>query len=209
MLDTRQNSSEPLLVKRLQAGDEEAFRLLVQQYHAAMVRLAVHIVHEIPVAEDVVQETWIAVLKAVRFFEQRSSLKTWLYSIVINRAKSHLKREQRHTYRASMSLDEKEGDVAEYVTSRTAAYPESIADLHAFQQDILAAIDLLPDNQQTIMRLRHLDGLSADEVTQTLGISGVNQRVLLHRARKQMRMKLLSDYSSEVAGRVARSAAYR
>ena len=196
MFDSRTKLAESLLVKRLQSGDEEAFRVVVQQYHDAMIRLAAHIVHEIAIAEDVVQETWIAVLKAVRHFEQRSSLKTWLFSIVINRAKSYLKREQRHSHRVGVSLDATDTELAETVTSWTVAHPETIADLHAFQADVLEAIDLLPDNQQTIMRLRHLDGLSADEVTSRLGISQVNQRVLLHRARKHMRVQLLANYTT-------------
>jgi RNA polymerase sigma-70 factor (ECF subfamily) len=192
MLTTQPNIPEALFVKRLQVGDEEAFQLLVQQYHASMVRLAAVIVSEMSVAEDVVQETWLAVLKAIRHFEGRSTIKTWLFSIVMNRAKTYLKREQRHAYRSVLSLDTPEGSASEFVMPQIDAYPETIADIHEFQQTLSQTIDLLPRNQQNVIRLRHLDGFSAAEVSQQLGISDVYQRVLLHRARKQMRAKLMS-----------------
>ena len=192
MLMSTSNLPETLFVKRLQAGDEEAFQLLVQQYHESMVRLAAVIVPEMSLAEDVVQETWLAVLKAIRNFEGRSTIKTWLFSIVINRARTHLKREQRHAYRSKVRLDAKEGIMSEFMMSQMDAQPETIAVIHEFQQIISQTIDLLPQTQQSVVRLRHLDGFSAAEVSQQLGISDINQRVLLHRARKQMRTKLIS-----------------
>ena len=192
MLTTPKNLPESLFVKRLQAGDEEAFRLLVQEYNESMLRLAAIIVPEMALAEDVVQETWLAVLKAIRRFEGRSTIKTWLFSIVMNRARTYLKREQRHAYRSVMSLDAKEDDISAIIMPQVDAYPETIADIHEFQQTLLETIDSLPKNQQHVIRLRDLDGFSAAEVSKQLGISDANQRVLLHRARKQMRMQLMS-----------------
>jgi RNA polymerase sigma-70 factor, ECF subfamily len=186
------NLAESLFIKRLQAGDEEAFRLLVQQYHVSMIRLASVIVPDVAIAEDVVQETWLAAFKAIRHFEGRSTIKTWLFSIVMNRAKTHLKRERRHAYRSVINLDAKEHAVSELMTSHVDTQPETIAVTHEFQQIILQTIDLLPPNQQSIVRLRDLDGFSSIEVSKCLGISDGNQRVLLHRARKQMRTKLMS-----------------
>jgi RNA polymerase sigma-70 factor (ECF subfamily) len=186
------NLAESLFIKRLQAGDEEAFRLLVQQYHVSMIRLASVIVPDVAIAEDVVQETWLAAFKAIRHFEERSTIKTWLFSIVVNRAKTHLKRERRHTYRFVINLDAKEHAVSELMTSHVDIQPETIAVTHEFQQIILQTIDLLQPNQQSVVRLRDLDGFSSIEVSKCLGISDGNQRVLLHRARKQMRTKLMS-----------------
>ena len=192
MFTTYTNIPEAIFVKRLQAGDEEAFRLLVQQYHQSMVRLASVIVCEMWIAEDVVQETWLAVLKAIHNFEGRSTIKTWLFSIVINRARTYLKREQRHAYRSKVSLDAQEGTVPEFMVLQMDAHPETIAVNHELQYIVSKTIELLPQTQQIVVRLRHLDGFSAAEVSQQLGISDINQRVLLHRARKQMRTKLLS-----------------
>ena len=157
-----------------------------------MLRLAAAIVHEMSAAEDVVQETWLAVVKAIRNFEGRSTIKTWLFSIVINRARSYLKREQRHLYHVKISLDAQESAASEFTMPQHGAYPEALAEIHEFQQTISQTIDLLPRNQQNVVRLRDLDGFSAAEVSQRLGISDANQRVLLHRARKQMRTKLMS-----------------
>lgn len=193
MLESKTYSSEALLVQSLQMGNEDAFQILVQQYHESMLRIAAAIVHEMSAAEDVVQETWLAVIKAIRNFEGRSTIKTWLFSIVMNRARSYVKREQRRTSHVKISLDSQEGTVSEFVMPHQEAYPETIAETHEFQHVISQTIDHLPQNQRNVVRLRDLHGLSAAEVSQQLGISDVNQRVLLHRARKQMRTKL-TDY---------------
>ncbi len=192
MFITPTNRCESVFIKRLQSGDEEAFQHLVQEYHEVLIRLAVVIVPEMSIAEDVVQETWLAVLKGIRNFEGRSTIKTWLYSIVMNRAKTQLQRERRHAYRSAISLDDKDGDVSEFIMPPIVSHPETIVDIHDLQQNLSHSIKLLPQNQQNVVRLRHIDGLSAAEVSQKLSISDANQRVLLHRARKQMPMKLAS-----------------
>jgi RNA polymerase sigma-70 factor (ECF subfamily) len=194
MFDSQAYSSEALLVQSLQMGNEDAFQMLVQQYNESMFRLAIAIVHEMSAAEDVVQETWLAVVKAIHNFEGRSTIKTWLFSIVMNRARTYLNRERRHTYRSVINLDASDGENSHFVMPQGEVHPETIADMHEFQQTLLHLIELLPQNQQRVIRLRDVDGFSPAEVSQQLGITDANQRVLLHRARKQVRSKLSPNY---------------
>jgi RNA polymerase sigma-70 factor, ECF subfamily len=181
------------LLERLRAGDEAAFAALVRRYHPALVRIARSFVPSQAIAEEVAQDTWVGVIRGLDRFEGRSSFKTWLYRIVANRARSTGSRERR-----SVALG----------TGEEAAVPASRFDgggqwsdpptpwADAVDDRVLAetlagpirdAIAGLPDGQRTVVMMRDVDGLSAAEVCDILGITEGNQRVLLHRGRARIR----------------------
>jgi RNA polymerase sigma-70 factor, ECF subfamily len=196
--------SNAQLLEALRSGDETAFAALVEKYHASMVRVAMMYVSSRAVAEEVVQETWIGVLKGLPKFEGRSSLKTWIYSILINRAKTHAQREGRYV---QLSLDE-DGDEGEPTVSPDRFNPPDHPtspndwtikpdDWHDIPEDrlishetlacIRQAIDGLPPNQRTVITLRDVEQLPSQDICNILDISETNQRVLLHRARAKVR----------------------
>jgi RNA polymerase sigma-70 factor, ECF subfamily len=195
-------SSDADLVERLREGDERAFEELVDRYGAMMLRVARLYVRDRAVAEEVVQETWLAVLNGIDSFEGRSSLKTWIFRILANRAKTRAQREGRTVpVSALMAADAAAGEPS--------VDPDRFFDLnqdHAFgwaapprdwpQRRVLAketldvierAIESLPETQQTVIRLRDVEGWSPAEVSEALEITDGNQRVLLHRARSKVR----------------------
>ncbi len=188
-------SDDGEIVARLQAGDEEAFAALVRQYQASLLRLAGAIVVSSAVAEEVVQETWLAVVRGVERFEGRSSLKTWLFRILANRARTTLGRELRS---ASLPLDEvtEHFDRAGAWVSPPVPWSDQADDrivaerLAAKVRDVLPT---LPDAQRQVVVLRDVEGLSAADVASVLGLSDGNQRVLLHRARARLRQQLETD----------------
>jgi RNA polymerase sigma-70 factor (ECF subfamily) len=179
------------LLDRLRAGDESAFAALVEQYHTRLVRFAWTFVSSRQTAEDVAQDTWVAVIRGAERFEGRSSLRTWLYRICANRARSRGGAEARAVpvggAEAAVSRDrfdaggawieppEPWGDVDD----RLAA--ESLAPL------LHEAIGDLPDLQRQVVTLRDVEGLTSRETCEVLSISEANQRVLLHRARSRVR----------------------
>jgi RNA polymerase sigma-70 factor, ECF subfamily len=193
--------SNAQVLEALRSGDETAFATLVDKYHASMVRVAMMYVSSRAVAEEVVQETWIGVLKGLARFEGRSSLKTWIYSILINRAKTHAQREGRYV---QLSLDE-DGSDGEPTVSPDHFNPNEHwtikpDDWHDIPEDrlishetlacIRQAIDGLPPNQRTVITLRDVEQLPSEDVCNILDISETNQRVLLHRARAKVRAAL-------------------
>jgi RNA polymerase sigma-70 factor (ECF subfamily) len=180
------------LVRRLGDGDEEAFTLLVRRYHPTLVRLALGTVGNRAVAEEVAQDTWLAVVKGIRSFEGRSSFRTWLFHILMNRARSTGARE----HRAAPLRDD---DLAERFDAKGAwaappgAWADEVTDRLAAERLVPEArrlIDALPDAQRQVMLLRDVEGVEADDVCALLGLSGGNQRVLLHRARTAVRAGL-------------------
>jgi RNA polymerase sigma-70 factor (ECF subfamily) len=194
------------LVERAQAGDEEAYTVLVRRYSPAMLRLARMYVPTAALAEDVVQETWVAVLRGLERFEGRSSFKTWLFRILVNRAKTRGVRESRSVPFASLGSGEpgEDGDDGPTVdpsrftsegawTSAPRNWeddPEQALDSKEARRIVLEAIDTLPERQKVVITMRDLDGLSADEVRNALDLTETNQRVLLHRARAKVRTAL-------------------
>jgi RNA polymerase sigma-70 factor, ECF subfamily len=202
------------LIEALRAGDEAAFTLLLERYHNALVRLAMIYVGDRTTAEDVVQETWVAVLQGIDRFEGRSSLKTWIFSILTNRAKTRGQREGR--YVPLSSLGDLEADDLEPAVSPERFHPDEGPWPHHWismprnwdyipeerfssremRAQIQKAIDALPPNQREVITLRDIDELSSDEVCNILGISETNQRVLLHRARTKVR-RALEQYLGE------------
>lgn len=186
------------LVNRLRAGDESAFVALIERYQQRMMRLAELTVGSRAVAEEVTQDTWLAVVRGVERFEGRSSLKTWLFHILLNRARSTAGRELR-AGRPEPQIDERFDRSGAWLTP-----PEPWADraddrlvaehLAARVQELLPQ---LPDGQRQVVALRDLEGLSADDVAALVGITDGNQRVLLHRGRAQLRQLLSAEMRAE------------
>jgi RNA polymerase sigma-70 factor, ECF subfamily len=198
--------SDDAIVDALLAGDEDAFAGLVDLYGASMLRVARMHVRDLAVAEEVVQETWLAVLQGIERFERRSSLKTWLFTILTNRAKTRGEREGRGVpFSALVATDVATGEPAVDpdrflgLDDRQWPYHWASPPLSWPEDELLAsetlgvitdAISTLPDTQREVIRLRDVEGWSAEEVVESLEISDANQRVLLHRARSRVRAEL-------------------
>jgi len=171
---------ERRLVRRLRAGDETAFAELHTEYDAQLVALAMSHGCSHAVAQEVVQETWAAVVRAIHGFRGRASLKTWIYRILVNAANAHAKRERRTVPQNVIDLEQAR-------TRRTASSPEDELVLRETVEHVHAAIRALPPAQREVITLRDVYGLNAEDVSSRLGISHGNQRVLLHRARAHVR----------------------
>lgn len=212
----RPASGEAQLVAALRAGDEAAFETLIARYHTALLRLALMYVPSRTVAEDVVQETWLGVLQGLARFEGRSSLKTWLFRILTNRAKTRGQRESRSVAFSALTPDEEADDPAVDPAwfhppgSASAGWwsahprswehvPEERLLAQETQQQIQQAIDALPINQREVITLRDVEGWGSEEVCNILEISETNQRVLLHRARSKVRRALEQYLERDVA----------
>jgi len=191
------------LVEGLRAGDEAAFAALMREYGAGMLRVAQMFVSSRAVAEEVVQEAWIGVLKGIGRFEGRSSLKTWLFRIVANTAKTRGVRESRSI--PFSALGEAEGELSvdpdrflgsgERFPGHWAAPPQSWApEGELLGRETLGvierAIEQLPPAQRAVITLRDTQGFTAEEVCNALDLTETNQRVLLHRARSKVRSAL-------------------
>ena len=206
---------ERALIAALRSGDERVFMRLVEQYQPAMVRLAQMYVGDRAVAEEVAQEAWLSALKSLDRFEGRSSFKTWLFQILVNGAKSRGQRERRSVPFSALADSDDDGGAepsvaperfqpvgAAYpggwvtVPQSWAATPDASLDSQETRERIMMAIARLPINQQTVIRMRDVEGYTADEASMLLGISAANQRVLLHRARSRVRQSL-EDYFTE------------
>ena len=199
------SGNEALLIRRLQDGDDGAFRQVVTQYHAVMIRLAETFVPSRAIAEEVVQDTWIAVIRGIKNFEGRSSLKTWIFRILANQARDRGVRESRSTPVSSLSseLDESELSVPieRFVgpdgrgtwaqpLSRWSEIPEERLAVGETLRALGRTIETLPENQRRVLVLRDVEGWTSDEVRELMDISEINQRVLLHRARSKIRSRL-------------------
>jgi len=209
---------ERKLVKALRAGDEAAFRRLIEMYHAMLVRVARMYVSTQAAAEEVAADTWLAVLEGIGRFEGRSSLKTWLFRILANRAKTRGEREARCLPFSSVAArgEDDDGPAVEPDRFLGADHPRwpshwaaapgdwaTVPDVRLLSQETLAhvrdAIAGLPERQQEVIVLRDVEGWSAEEVCNALGVSEVNQRVLLHRARSKVRAALERYLDAEPA----------
>jgi RNA polymerase sigma-70 factor (ECF subfamily) len=187
------------LLDRLRSGDEQAFVILVGRYREAMLRLAAGYVPSRAVAEEVVQDTWVGVLRGLSGFEGRSSVRTWLFSILVNRARSAGTRERRTVAVEDIEpvVDQSRFDQSGHWISPPEAWVEQIDDrlMAAKMADrIRSAIEDLPARQREVVTLRDLEGLSSDEVCGVLELTDVNQRVLLHRGRSKLRQILESEF---------------
>lgn len=200
--------AEQRLVERLRGGDQAAFMELVELHSPAMLRVAQTFVPSRAVAEEVVQETWLGVLRGIDGFEGRSSLRTWLFRILTNRAKTRGERESRTVPFSTLATREAEGDEPSVDPDRFtrpddggpgfwAAPPRrweesperSLQSSEALEM-VRAVVDALPRAQRLVITMRDLEGWPSDEVCNALEISETNQRVLLHRARSKVRSAL-------------------
>jgi RNA polymerase sigma-70 factor, ECF subfamily len=186
------------LLESLRAGDEQAFVNLVDRHHDSMLRLAKTFVHSHEVAEEVVQETWVGVLRGIERFEGRSSLRTWLLAILVNRARSTGSREAR-TVPASdaegfvPAVDGSRFDSSGAWSSPPDQWEEAVEDrigAAALRAEILSALAKMPARQRAVVMLRDVDGLRGGEVCEVLGLTPANERVLLHRGRSHLRQAL-------------------
>lgn len=194
-----QTVSDDVLVAGVLAGDEQSFVALVERYQRSLLRLARHFVRDEALAEDVVQDTWIGLLRGVEKFEGRSAFRTWLFRILSNRAKTRAVREARY-----VPMDLQDGPAgADDSFDHTGTWrvppeewkisPERLllsAEIRSVVDKTLAA---LPPGQRAVVELRDIDGLDAADVRNVLGITETNQRVLLHRGRTRLRAALASQ----------------
>jgi RNA polymerase sigma-70 factor, ECF subfamily len=202
------DGNEPLLVAALRRREEAAFAALVKRYHSLMLRVAYAQLHDVAAGEDVVQETWLAVIKGINSFQGRSSLRTWMFRILTHQASARLERDGRQIpFSALASAD---AVAAELSVEPSRFFPRDhgprpyfwVSDPREWPEDALlaearsviaAAVQQLPDSQRVVITLRDLEGWAPDEVCEALGISDGNQRVLLHRARSRVR-EVLDEY---------------
>jgi RNA polymerase sigma-70 factor, ECF subfamily len=192
---------ERALVQSLAAGDERAFNEVVGRYHRSLVRLARHYVRSEAIAEEVAQDAWCAVVTGVERFEGRSSFKTWLFSIVVNKARTRAERERRTTPFSALAAPEEDGapvpvedrfapDGAWAAPPRAWDEPERRAISLELRDELRIALRELPERQRLVVTLRDVEGLDSTEVCELLGLSAGNERVLLHRARTRLRAEL-------------------
>jgi RNA polymerase sigma-70 factor (ECF subfamily) len=195
---------ESALFARLRQVDEEAFNELITRHHSALIRMAMGYVADREVAEEVVQDTWMAVIEGLDRFEGRSSLRTWIFGIMIHKAKDRGVREKRHTTFSSFeSIDEDLDEAVDPSRFHQSgewvghwAFPPQPWDdrtpekLLASQQAVDAmnrAIEALPRTLKEVLILRDVEGVEAKEVCEILEITETNLYVRLHRARERVR----------------------
>jgi RNA polymerase sigma-70 factor (ECF subfamily) len=190
--------ADAALVEKMRAGDEAAFREIVRRYQDRLLRLAESTVGSRAVAQEVTQDTWLAVLRGVDRFEGRSTFKTWLFNILMNRARSAIHKESR-----AGRPDESVGDERFDKNGAWVSPPEPWSDR---VDDRIVANDLalrlrellpnLPEQQRAVLVLRDVEGLSSEDVVKMLGVTEGNQRVLLHRGRARLRALLNEELVS-------------
>jgi RNA polymerase sigma-70 factor (ECF subfamily) len=202
--------TDAALVERLRAGDEDAFMSLVDGLGPSMLRVARMYVSTFAVAEEVVQEAWLGVLQGIGRFEGRSSLRTWVFRILVNIAKTRGQREGRSVPFATLMGDdldqptwdpsafrgpgeESPGSWSSLPTDWSGVPEEQLLGAET-RRAIRAAIEALPPMQAEVIRLRDVLGWSSDEVRNALDLSETNQRVLLHRARAKVRRALDASF---------------
>jgi RNA polymerase sigma-70 factor (ECF subfamily) len=199
-------------ITALRARDERVFEELMRMYNASLLRVAQIYVASRAVAEEVVQETWIGVLNGIDRFEGRSSLKTWIFRILTNIAKTRGQREGRTVPFSALERPDGVPEPAvapdrflpadhERWPGHWASKPEPWPEERLLADESRAVVDQaiarLPPTQRAVISLRDLDGWSSEETCNALGVTETNQRVLLHRARSKVR-QALEDYFSEV-----------
>jgi RNA polymerase sigma-70 factor (ECF subfamily) len=194
---------DPNFLGRLRQGDPAAYRVLVRRFHASLVRLASSIIGSQAQAEEVVQDSWLAVLSGVGRFEGRSSLTTWIFSIVVNRARTRVSREGRLVGLGSLmegtqsgergvplSEFQPDGHWVEAPRLWDELDPERVIGGRQLWDHVRAIVDELPNGQRAVILLRDMEGRDAEETRALLEISAENQRVLLHRARARIRKEI-------------------
>jgi len=208
--------NHPDFLARLRRGDDAAYRTLIRHLHGSLVGLATSIIGSHAQAEEVVQDTWLAVFSGIGSFEGRSSLATWVFSIVLNRARTRASREGRlvglpalmeGTSPSGRAVDSSEfkpdGHWIEAPRLWDEISPERIVGGRQLRDYVMAAIDRLPAGQRAVIILRDLEGCDAEEACTLLGITAENQRVLLHRARGRIRQAIDEIVSSPRPARMS------
>jgi RNA polymerase sigma-70 factor (ECF subfamily) len=194
-------ADEREVIERLRAGDEAAFLMLVDRYGSLMLRVALTHVRTRAAAEEVVQEAWLGVVSGIGRFEGRSSLRTWILTILANRARTRGEREARSIPLSSLEGDQPAVDPDRFLGFDHPRYPggwcappqpwpEEQVLAAETRERVLAAIGGLPPRQQEVIVLRDVEGWDSGEVCEALGLTETNQRVLLHRARSAVRNEL-------------------
>ncbi len=208
-------TDEWAMIAALRNGEEAAFTALVNRYHATMIRLAMIYVSDRSVAEEVAQEAWMGILRSLDNFEGRSSLKTWMFRILTNRAKTRATREGRSIAFSDLwSIDQEPDEPVlepeRFLPSDHAQWPHhwatppqswaAVPEERMLSQETRAlvqgAINTLPMSQRMVISLRDIAGWTSEEVCNVLNITESNQRVLLHRARAKVR-RALERYLNE------------
>ena len=195
-------AADAQLLDALRSGDEKTFAGLVREYHPSLVRVARIYVSTQSTAEEVAQETWLGVLKGLERFEGRSSLRTWIFSILTNIAKTRARRDGRTlpfsalqdparvpeaAVAADRFLDPEHPRWPGHWAIKPEPWPDDALVTAESRALIAEAIEALPASQRAVISLRDVEGWDSDEVCNALDISETNQRVLLHRARSKVR----------------------
>jgi RNA polymerase sigma-70 factor, ECF subfamily len=190
------------LVRRIRTGDRTAFNGLVRRHGGALLRLARVFVHDEALAEEVVQDTWVAVLDGLDRFEGRASFKTWVYRILANRARTRAAREGRTVPFSALAGGEDDasgldperfdggGTWRDPPVGWSEETPERLALAAETRAVMEAAVAALPPGQRAVLVLRDEEGLETEEICNLLGLTVTNQRVLLHRARTRVRQAI-------------------
>jgi RNA polymerase sigma-70 factor, ECF subfamily len=194
---------ETMLLSRLRARDETAFRDLVKSYHSGLVGLARTFVRNQATAEEVVQETWVAVLQGLEGFEARSSLKSWIFTILVNRARTRAVRDGRMVLFSDVeSTSDSTEPAVDPSRFKASGFwnqpprpwddmtPERLLQSAEMAAHVRRALGELPESQRAVVIMRDVVGHSSEETCDVLGISETNQRVLLHRGRSRIRARL-------------------
>lgn len=211
LLDRSDRAADAALLAALRSGDGQAFAQLVDRHHAALVRVARQYVATHEIAEDVAQDAWLGLLRGLDGFEGRSSLRTYLFRILMNLARTRGVRETRSAPFSALGRDDEHGpsvDPERFVQAPAVgaghwvspvrswgSSAEQIALCDEALQVVHDAIAELPEAQRRVVTLRDVEGFDADEVCDLLELSEVNQRVLLHRARTKLRQRLADYYA--------------
>lgn len=196
-------SGEGALLTRLRSGDPAAFATLVDELHGGLVAFAGAFTSSPALAEDITQETWLAVIRGLHAFEARSSLKTWIYSILVRRARTMAARDARQSDPGPRTASPQPGPEVEWEPGQgrrglweeapvpwALEDPASIHQSHEALEVLQAALDALPEAQRQVVLLRDVEDLPAVDVCNVLDLSETNQRVLLHRGRARLRRAL-------------------
>jgi RNA polymerase sigma-70 factor, ECF subfamily len=211
---------ESALLDALRRGDEDAFAGLVSQHHASLRRVARLYVANAAIADEVVQDTWLGVIRGIWAFEGRSSLKTWIFRILVNRARTRAVRENRSapftgTLSTQSGAEPEPAVSAEHALSGDespaagrwaglpldpGSSPERSLLSKELRERLRTVIDALPSNLRLVLWLRDVEGWSSEEVCNALALQETNQRVLLHRARSRVRAALEPYFEGARAG---------
>jgi len=212
MNSARPGDEEPTFKRALEDRDERAFVELVTRYQSQLLRLALVHCRSYAVAEEVVQETWLGVLRGIERFEGRSSFKTWLFRILVNRARTRSEIEGRSVPFSTLATDEPSVPADRFLGPDHPEWPGhwsvppqswgSSPESELLSKETLELVDqaiaALPPAQRETITLRDVEGWSSDEVCNVLGISETNQRVLLHRARAKVRAAIERHFDPDL-----------